>query len=86
MKQVTLRTVPAEEIEQGECFRKKTGTHIYLRISDSAVRFYIEKGLDKEATPDKIYGVCLVNGNMCSVEKDTQVWREVIGWTKEMDG
>jgi hypothetical protein len=80
MKQVTLRTVPAEDIEQGECFRKKTGTYIYLRISDSAVRFYIEKGLDKEATPDKIYGVCLVNGNMCSADKHTPVSQPVIPW------
>lgn len=57
---------PAEEIEQGSCFRKKNGTYAYLRISDSAAKFH---GLKHET---HIYGVCF-NGNMVDVERGKMV-------------
>ena len=50
MKQVmnpATTLVFAEEIAEGDCFRKKTGTYFYLRISGGAVKYYIEKGVEK---------------------------------------
>ena len=47
------------------CFRKRTGSFVYLRLSDSSVRV-----LDLE--PIFIYGVCY-NGNVTRVMPDTLV-------------
>lgn len=57
----------AARIEQGQCWRKKTGEFVYLAISESAKNFY---GLDA----DKLYGVCF-NGNMAAVSLATEVVR-----------
>lgn len=77
--------VPAGEIDEGECFRKKTGNYIYQRISESAIRFYIERDKknkegEEEIPLGSIYGVCLHNGNMCKVSKETEVWPEKVEW------
>ena len=85
MKQIATQeatTVRAEEILQGECFRKKGGSYIYLRVSEAAVRFYIETQLEKDDPHEKVYGVCLNNGNMCRMSKGTQVWREDVSWLR----
>lgn len=57
--------VDASTIEQGQCWRKKTGEFVYLAISESAKKFY---GLDS----NKLYGVCF-NGNMTAVSYGTEV-------------
>lgn len=56
---------PASEIKNGKCFRKKNGEYVYLRISESAVRFL---GLDET----KVYGVCF-NGNVTCLDQDKLV-------------
>jgi len=86
MRQITVSvptTVPASEIAEGECFRKKTGEYIYLRISESSARLFFEKPGSDEKTPlEDIYGVCLINGNLTKVSKKVPVWREEIGWLR----
>lgn len=51
-----------------------------MRVSESAVQYYLEPKLDKETELDSIYGVCLYTGNMCDLAKDTMVWRERAIW------
>ena len=58
--------IPVEDIEQGQCFRKRTGEFAYLRISDSAARHF---GLKHQT---HVYGVCY-NGNMTEIERGTLV-------------
>lgn len=57
--------VRAQDIESGECFRKKQGTFVYLRISDSSVLFL---GL----SPGAVYGVGY-NGNVAVLDPETKV-------------
>lgn len=64
------KTVAARAIAPGQCFRKKTGEYVYLRISESAARFL---GLDTS----NVHGVCY-NGNMCMVKSDVRVVRKEI--------
>lgn len=59
------KCVEASTIEQGECFRKRTGSYVYLRIAPASMEFY---GLD----PEDVFGVCF-NGNMCNLRGDTLV-------------
>jgi len=62
-------------------FRKKTGHHVYLKISTSAVKFY---GLTAE-DPDAVFGVGF-NGNMTAVEPNTMVCEETIdGMVKNVE-
>lgn len=63
--------VKASEIQQGQFFRKRRGTYVYLRVSESSVRFL-------KLPEDKIYGVCF-NGNVAVVDPDTFVERCVVG-------
>lgn len=67
-----LTTVKAIDIEQGEHFRKKTGTMVYLRISLAALNFYGITDAVVVAGVSKVYGVCH-NGNMTRVDGDTEV-------------
>jgi len=60
--------VAAKELEGGEWFRKRTGQHRYLVISESSARFY-------KLPEGQIHGVSLETGNMTSVAPDTQVVR-----------
>lgn len=55
----------ARDVPAGQCLRKLTGSHRYLKMSESAVEFL---GLDKE----KVYGVGY-NGNVTVVRKGTKV-------------
>lgn len=57
--------VNIEKIRDGQCFKKRTGTYVYLRISSSSVRFL---GLD----PENAYGVCF-NGNIAVIKPQTLV-------------
>ncbi len=59
------RVVQASEIPQGQCFRKRTGSYVYLRISPASLKFW---GLNDE----DVFGVCF-NGNMCSLAGHTMV-------------
>jgi hypothetical protein len=58
--------VPASEIKAGECFRKKTGEFVYLRISESSTKTHLKS--------EGIYGVCF-NGNTTKVKPETIVVR-----------
>lgn len=65
------KLVRADEIEAGEHFVKRTAGikgYAYLRISDSALKYYRLNG------ERHIYGVCY-NGNMSAVERTKMVWR-----------
>jgi hypothetical protein len=62
-------TTAAGDIQQGEFFRKKTGSFVYMVLSDSAARHF--KFPDPE---NYIYGACF-NGNMCAVKKSARVIR-----------
>jgi len=94
MREVSLpTTVIAGDIQEGECFRKRTGKYLYMRISESAVRFYIEpyiQPIDPKEGPepplDCIYGVCLLNGNMIKLAKEILVIREQVGFTRHIQG
>ncbi len=67
MTAVSVELVPASEIIGGQCFRKRTGTYVYLRISESSVRFAkMDEGV--------VWGVSY-NGNLARVERDTKVVR-----------
>ena len=58
--------VPASAISDwGGCFRKRTGEFVYMRLSESSVKFL-------KLDPDYVYGVCY-NGNVAKVKKDTLV-------------
>lgn len=70
--------VRAGFIREGGCFRKKTGTYIYLRISESSLIHL----LGEAYKPHQIYGVCLYNGNLAMVDVDQLVWPETVGFTK----
>lgn len=63
----SLLEVLASEIKAGEWFRKRTGTMVYLRMSDSAVKWH---GL----RDDHIYGTAY-NGNMTAILKMRRVIR-----------
>lgn len=54
--------IPVENIQSGQCFKKKQGTFAYIRISDSSAKFF---GLKYET---HVYGVCY-NGNMAEIER-----------------
>lgn len=70
--------MPAGHIKDGEFFRKKQGTYVYLKISESSVKY-----MKLDAT--KIHGVCY-NGNMASVERTTLVERCTLGdFVKNID-
>lgn len=58
-------TVPAGSIRDSDCFRKRQGTYVYLRISESSARF---AKLDDRY----VWGVCF-NGNLVHVTPDTRV-------------
>ncbi len=63
---MTTKLVPASAISDwGGCFRKKTGSYVYMRLSESSVKFL-------KLDPDFVYGVCF-NGNVAKVKKDTLV-------------
>ena len=47
------------------CFRKRTGSFVYLRLSEDAVRIL-------ELDPTLVYGVAY-NGNIARVKPDTMV-------------
>jgi len=66
MSEPTL--VVARLLDPGDCFRKRNGEFVFLRISDSAVK---HSGLD----PTFVWGVCY-NGNMCKISPDTLVHPE----------
>ena len=55
-----------EEIKEGCCFLKKSGTYAYLRISDSSAKYH---GLHPRT---HVYGICF-NGNIISVKRGTLV-------------
>ena len=55
----------AADVERGGFFTKKTGTYVYIRISESSANFL---GLD----PTKVYGVSF-NGNTCSIDANKEV-------------
>jgi hypothetical protein len=59
--------IEASNINHGEYFRKKNGTYVYLRISESSLRFI-------NIDPAEIYGVCF-NGNIACVNRSTLVER-----------
>lgn len=58
-----MKLVPAKDVRQA--FRKRTGEYVYLRLSESSVKF-----LKLDET--KIYGVCF-NGNVAVVDPDKLV-------------
>lgn len=63
---MNTKLVPASAISDwGGCFRKKTGSYVYMRLSESSVKFL-------KLDPDYVYGVCY-NGNVAKVKKDTLV-------------
>jgi len=64
------KLVAASKVERGQCFRKRTGTYVYLRISESAVRF---AGMDEGF----VWGVAY-NGNLCKVKPETMVYRSLL--------
>lgn len=55
----------AANIERGGFFTKKTGTYVYIRISEASANFL---GLD----PSKVYGVSF-NGNTCAIDATKDV-------------
>ena len=57
--------VEARAITPGKCFLKRKGEYVYVRISESAVKFL---GLDGS----KVYGVCY-NGNVTVIKPDALV-------------
>lgn len=59
--------VEARELRGGECFKKRTGTYAYIKVSRSALKFM---GLD----PNEIWGTCF-NGNVTKMEPHTKVAR-----------
>lgn len=59
--------IEASNIRDGEYFRKKQGTYVYLRISNSSVGYI---NLDRT----KVHGICF-NGNITIVEPNTLVHR-----------
>lgn len=63
MKRGGEKLVPAKDVTG--CFRKRTGYFTFVRVSDSAIKFY-------KLDPNLVHGVCY-NGNMCSVKPDTLV-------------
>ena len=59
------KLVKAKEVEWGQCFRKKTGSYVYLRISEPSAKFH-------KLDPEKVYGVCF-NGNITDIDPETLV-------------
>jgi hypothetical protein len=58
-----MRLIPAKDVQC--CFRKRTGSFVYLKFSESSVRWLKLK-------EDLVYGVCY-NGNVCWVKPETLV-------------
>jgi hypothetical protein len=88
-------TVAAGEIKQGEFFRKKSGSFVYMAVSESAAKHYLPN------PENYVYGVCF-NGNVCAVKKGARVirmeredffvpaeeqkrWEEAVGANPEAD-
>ena len=58
-----MKLVPVKDVRQA--FRKRTGEYVYIRLSESSVKF-----LKLDET--KVYGVCF-NGNVSVMEPDKLV-------------
>lgn len=61
------KIINASQLQDGELFCRERGTYVYLKISDSAVRFL---GLNVE----RVYGITF-NGNVAITEKQDKVRR-----------
>ena len=59
--------IEAHELSNGDCFRKRNGTYVYIKLSDSSVKY---SGLDSNL----VWGVCF-NGNVTTVKPTTKVHR-----------
>ena len=57
--------IKASAVPQGQFFRKRRGEYVYLRISESSLKFM-------KVDTTKVYGVCF-NGNVAVVGPDTLV-------------
>lgn len=79
-----MKTIPVEQIEQGQFFRKRTGTYVFLRMSPSSVKHL---GLEGD-NQFHVYGVCF-NGNVTKVKIGTEVVsatvQEFLGNIKEQE-
>ena len=62
-----MKTKRAKDVPQGKCFRKKTGTVVYLRISESSQKF-------AKMDENFVWGVAH-NGNLAHVKPDAQVFQ-----------
>lgn len=60
-----VKLVRADSIEEGHCFRKRTGAYAYLRLSEGSVRFL-------KLDTNFVYGICY-NGNVVKLPKDKMV-------------
>lgn len=60
--------VEAHTIKSGECFRKKDGEYVYLRISDASADYL-------KLDPTKVHGVAY-NSNVAVVDREALVVRE----------
>lgn len=73
------KPTPARLVPEGECFRKKQGEHIFVRMSPYTVRaFGLDEGL--------VWGLSLDNGNYAKVEPRTIVIREYLTFQRCQPG
>lgn len=61
--------VAASSIQQGEFFRKRTGSYVYLRLAVDSLRYHRVEGHARY-----VYGACY-NGNVTAVDPTTLVVR-----------